>query len=65
MNENDNTVMTSIYKAPTLEEIGEFWDAHDLADYWDQWWPANRRPATQHRRPMPHQRRLSDRMCHE
>lgn len=21
---------------PTLEAAGEFWDTHDLADYWDQ-----------------------------
>ena len=28
--------MTSISKARTLEEIGEFWDTHSLADHWDQ-----------------------------
>jgi hypothetical protein len=27
---------TSISKAQTLEEIGEFWDTHSLADSWDQ-----------------------------
>jgi hypothetical protein len=27
---------SSISKASTYEEIGEFWDTHDLADYWDQ-----------------------------
>ena len=27
---------TGISKAKTLEEIGEFWDNHSLADYWDQ-----------------------------
>jgi hypothetical protein len=27
---------TSISKASTYEEIGEFWDTHDLTDYWDQ-----------------------------
>ncbi len=27
---------TSISKVSTLEEIGEFWDNHSLADYWDQ-----------------------------
>ena len=27
---------TSISKANTPEEIGEFWDNHSLADYWDQ-----------------------------
>ena len=34
MKENNNK--TSISKASTLEEIGEFWDNHSLADYWDQ-----------------------------
>lgn len=27
---------TSISKAATYKEIGEFWDTHSLADYWDQ-----------------------------
>ncbi len=27
---------TSISKAETPEEIGEFWDSHSLADYWDE-----------------------------
>ena len=31
---------TSISQARTYEEIGEFWDTHDLADYWDQTEPA-------------------------
>lgn len=26
----------SISKAQSYTEIGEFWDAHDLADYWEQ-----------------------------
>lgn len=30
---------TSISKASSYEEIGEFWDTHDLADYWDQTHP--------------------------
>lgn len=34
MKNQDNK--TSISKADTLEEIGEFWDEHSLADYWDQ-----------------------------
>lgn len=34
-NEKD-TDRTSISNARTLEEIGEFWDTHSLADYWDQ-----------------------------
>jgi len=27
---------SSISKAQSYEEIGEFWDTHDLADYWDK-----------------------------
>lgn len=27
---------TSISGASSYREIGEFWDTHDLADYWDQ-----------------------------
>jgi hypothetical protein len=30
------TEVTSISKVRTLEEIGEFWDTHSLADHWDQ-----------------------------
>ena len=26
----------SISKARSYKEIGEFWDTHDLGDYWDQ-----------------------------
>ena len=38
MNENEKSdaQLTTLSKARTLEEIGEFWDAHSLADYWDQ-----------------------------
>lgn len=36
MSENDKTQLTSISKASSLEEIGEFWDTHSLDDYWDQ-----------------------------
>ena len=36
MDENNDTRLTSISKASTLEEIAEFWDTHSLADYWDQ-----------------------------
>jgi hypothetical protein len=36
MNENEDTKLTPISKARTLEEIGEFWDGHSLADYWDE-----------------------------
>lgn len=31
---------SSISKAQSYEEIGEFWDAHDLSDYWDETRPA-------------------------
>lgn len=27
---------SSISKAKSYKEIGEFWDTHDLSDYWDQ-----------------------------
>ena len=27
---------SSISQAKSYKEIGEFWDTHDLADYWDQ-----------------------------
>jgi len=27
---------SSISNAPSYEEIGEFWDSHDLSDYWDR-----------------------------
>lgn len=27
---------TSISKAKSYKEIGEFWDSHDLGDYWEQ-----------------------------
>ena len=30
---------SSISKARSYAEIGEFWDTHDLADYWDQTQP--------------------------
>jgi hypothetical protein len=36
MNKNENTQITSISKARSLEEIADFWDSHSLADYWDQ-----------------------------
>ena len=26
----------SISKARSYKEIGEFWDTHDLSDYWEQ-----------------------------
>jgi hypothetical protein len=27
---------SSLSEAQSYKEIGEFWDTHDLADYWDQ-----------------------------
>ncbi len=36
MGENDQEKRSSISKAQTPEETGEFWDNHSLADYWDQ-----------------------------
>ena len=29
-------IKTNISKAKTIEEIGDFWDTHSLADYWDE-----------------------------
>jgi hypothetical protein len=31
-----NENKSSISQASSYEEIGEFWDSHSLADYWDQ-----------------------------
>ena len=36
MSENKDRKMTSISKAQTLEEIGEFWDTHSLDDHWEE-----------------------------
>lgn len=36
MKEMDNTEHTTISKAQTLEEIGDFWDTHSLSDHWDE-----------------------------
>ena len=30
---------TSISKASSYEDIGAFWDTHDVTDYWDQTYP--------------------------
>jgi len=30
---------SSISKAQSYKEIGEFWDTHDLAEYWEQTQP--------------------------
>ena len=36
MSENGETRLSSISKADSYEAMGEFWDTHDTADYWDQ-----------------------------
>ncbi|MBU0701847.1 BrnA antitoxin family protein [bacterium] len=36
MNKSNNTQLSSISKACTIEEIADFWDTHSLADYWDE-----------------------------
>ncbi len=33
---NKRTIPTSISKASSYEEIGEFWDTHSLDDHWDE-----------------------------
>jgi hypothetical protein len=30
---------SSLSKAGSYKEIGEFWDTHDLGDYWEQTYP--------------------------
>lgn len=36
MRKSDRQNVTSISKATSPEGIGEFWDTHSLADYWDK-----------------------------
>jgi hypothetical protein len=36
MNGDNDTRLTSISKARTLDEIADSWDTHSVADYWDQ-----------------------------
>jgi len=36
MGENSNDQRSSISNAQSLEEIGEYWDSHSLADHWEQ-----------------------------
>ena len=33
---SEGTGETSFSRARSVQEIGEFWDTHSLADYWDQ-----------------------------
>ncbi|MGA9381020.1 MAG: CopG family antitoxin [Phormidium sp.] len=37
--EDTNQGKSSISKASSYEEIGEFWDEHSLDEYWDQTYP--------------------------
>jgi hypothetical protein len=36
MSENNDTQSTSISKGSSLEEIGDYWDTHSLAEHWEQ-----------------------------
>ena len=36
MKKDEKAGPTAISEANTLEEIGNFWDSHSLADHWDQ-----------------------------
>jgi len=36
MSENKNDQRSSISKARSSQEIGEYWDTHSLADRWDE-----------------------------
>lgn len=36
MSENSETRRSSISKADSYEAIGEFWDTHSSAEYWEQ-----------------------------
>jgi CopG antitoxin of type II toxin-antitoxin system len=36
MSESRHENLTSISEARMMEEIGNFWDEHSLADFWDQ-----------------------------
>lgn len=37
--EDTNQGKSSISKASSYKEIGEFWDTHSTADYWEQTYP--------------------------
>ena len=36
MSESEDTSITSISKAHTLDEIADYWDTHSLSDHWDE-----------------------------
>lgn len=44
---------TSISGAQSYEEIGEFWDSHDLGDYWDQTQPVEFEVEIPRKQPQP------------
>jgi hypothetical protein len=39
--DNMNESKSTISQASSYKEIGDFWDTHDLADYWDQTEPVD------------------------
>ena len=51
MSENNDTHLTSISKARTLEEIADFWDTHSLDDHWDQTHEVEFKVRARRRRP--------------
>ena len=36
MKKDEKAELTTISKTSSMEEIGNFWDSHSLADQWDQ-----------------------------
>ncbi len=36
MSESKDGNLTGVSRAGTVEEIGEYWDSHSLADHWDE-----------------------------
>jgi len=36
MSKPKDKARTSLSQATTIEEIGDFWDTHSVADFWDQ-----------------------------
>ncbi len=50
MKKDEKTGPTTISEASTLEEIGNFWDSHSLADHWDQTHEVEFDVRAQHRR---------------
>ena len=50
MKKDEKTGPTTISEANTLEETGNFWDSHSLADHWDQTHEVEFDVRAQHRR---------------